>query len=384
MRVLFNIMVFVVVAIAIATATLVASGNRYLLTAFIRTYVEGNTTANINDYRVFETRVISGSRPQPFASRDDALDSVPAALRQTLTDNKTAAFLMVHQGTIIAEYYANGYSASSKTNSFSVAKTVVAMLLGAAIEDELIVGLDQRITDFLPEFEADPLGVNANIGSLAAMNSGYAWDEHYYNVTSPTVELLYGENSEAFVLSGEFSAAPGQTFYYSSASTQLLAVLLSRALKDKDPNYTLSRYLSEKLWHPLGMNDSALWHLDESGMEHGYCCINTNARNFAKLGQLMLQGGRWNEQQLLPATYVAAMTSPKANDKYGLSTWLGLDKDPPYFAMDGHLGQFVIVIPSRELVVVRLGESASKVSKSNASRQFYVDQAMLLLDSLEL
>lgn len=383
MRLLFNLILFIVVAIALATAALVASGNRYILTAVVRTYVAGHTTANINDHRVFDTRVVSGSRPEPWPSRSDALDAVPTALRQSLTENKTAAFLVVQNGTVIAEFYANGYSASSKTNSFSVAKTVVTMLLGAAIEDGLINSLDQRITDFLPEFESDPVGVNTTIGTLTAMNSGYEWDEHYYNVTSPTVELLYGEDSETFVLSGAFSSAPGQTFYYSSASTQLLTVLLTRALKKNDPNYNLSRYLSEKLWHPLGMNDSALWHLDESGLEHGYCCINTNARNFAKLGQLMLQQGRWEEQQLLPAAYVATMTSPQAKDFYGLSTWLSLDKDTPYYAMDGHLGQYVIVIPSRELVVVRLGERAPGGKKNQGSKQFYVDQALRLADALE-
>ena len=106
----------------------------------------------------------------------------------------------------------------------------------------------------------------------------------------------------------------------------------------------------------MQMNDDALWHLDNNGMELVFCCLNTNARNYARLGQLMLNRGRWNDQQLVPADFVKKMTQPGLVEHYGLSTWLGMHKDPAYFWFSGHLGQHIVVIPEHDMIVVRLGE----------------------------
>ena len=244
MRVLKNLLVLIVVVASLGVAGLVASGNGYLVTAALRTYGQGEPTANIDDHRFFSTRIISASRPQPWPERDPLLP-LPGRLQSTLETDHSIAFLVAHRGQVIAEQYFQGYDARSKTNSFSMAKTVMALLLGIAIEDGLVTGMDQRLTDWLPEFEADPKGVNATLGSLVTMDSGYEWDERYYSPMSPTVELLYGPDVESFVLAGYFSARPGERFYYSSASTQLLAVALTRALKRRDPQANLSRYLSE-------------------------------------------------------------------------------------------------------------------------------------------
>ena len=129
------------------------------------------------------------------------------------------------------------------------------------------------------------------------MTSGYDWEEDYYSPFSPTVELLYGDDVSEFVLGGHFSKPEGAEYYYSSAGTQLLAVLITRAIKLQNPSATLSSYLSKKLWQPLGMNSDGRWHLDDSGMELAFCCLNSNARNYAKLGQLMLQDGQWLGEQ---------------------------------------------------------------------------------------
>ncbi len=105
------------------------------------------------------------------------------------------------------------------------------------------------------------------------------------------------------------------------------------------------------------MNDDGLWHLDNSGMELVFCCLNTNARNYAKLGLLMLNNGQWDGQQVLPAGLVEQMIAPLGTHNYGYSTWLGLEHEPAYYHFSGHLGQFVIVVPEHNMVVVRLGES---------------------------
>lgn len=333
------------------------TGNDFMVNAIKRTYMVGEKTANINDHQQFETRTITADVSVPLP-KHSAYNSkpLPDKFLDELNKYNTAAFLVIKDGQVITEHYLNGYNDRSMTNSFSMAKTVTALLLGIAIEEGHIKNLDQPITDFLPEFNNDKLAKNATIGNLAKMNSGYEWDEQYYSPFSPTVELVYGDDVTDFLLSGHFSAEPGEYWEYSSASTQLMGIFISRALKKAGAATNLSDYLSRKLWQPLGMNDDAPWHLDNSGMELVFCCINTNARNFAKLGLLMMNDGKWNGEQLVPQDYIHKMVSPVSIDSYGLSTWLSYDTQIPFYWFSGHLGQYIINVPEHNMVVVRLGE----------------------------
>ncbi len=298
-----------------------------------------------------------------------------------LEANGAVAFLVAHKGKLLAEHYMQGYGPDSKTNSFSMAKTIVTLLVGAAIEDGAISGWDQNITSLIPEFAADPLGKKASIGSFSKMTSGYDWDEHYYSPMSPTAELYYTDDVTEFVLGRGFSHEPDSLHYYSSASTQVLSVALLRALQKSGAANTLSEYLSQKFWIPLGMNADGLWHTDNSGMELGYCCVNTNARNFAKLGQLLLQKGQWRGEQLLPERFVEQITQPVMEPDYGYSTWLSYIKDPKFFAFRGHLGQYIVIAPEHDLVVVRLGTgtTSSDDPGKEATLRSYVEQAIELV-----
>ena len=168
--------------------------------------------------------------------------------------------------------------------------------------------------------------------------------------------MLYGDDVEGFLLSGYFSAEPGSSYEYSSASTQLLGIILKRALREKGNTQTISEYLSEKIWQPLQMNDDALWHTDEKNMELVFCCISSNARNFAKLGMLMLQQGKWQNQQIVTNEFIQLITTPTPTSFYGYSTWINYQSEPNYFWFSGHLGQYIIAIPEHNMVIVRLGE----------------------------
>ncbi len=372
-KILITLLIIIVLPIFILYIT----GHGYILTAVSRTYLVGNTTANINDHQQFNTRVISASKTQAWKTSNNYPKPLPQELHAQLSQGKASAFMVIHQGKIVSEKYFNGYTDRSKTNSFSMAKTIVTLMVGKAIEEGYIESLNQAATDFIPEFKNDPLGKEASIGSFSAMTSGYDWDEQYYSPFSPTVELFYGDDVEDFVLSGSFSSEPEKVLYYSSASTQILALILDRALKAKDPNWTLSKYLSQKLWQPLGMNDDALWHLDGQGMELAYCCINTNARNFAKFGQLMLQNGQWQNKQLIDADYIRLMSKPTLANNYGYSTWLNSYNKPQYYAFRGHLGQRIIIVPSHDLVIVRLGEDS--LGGIEALESLYVKHSLELI-----
>ena len=361
---------------------LVATGHKYILTAVSKTYLKGHNTANIDDYTAFDTREIKSSKNIPWPINNNFSKSLPNDFLKSVEENDGIAFLIAHKGEIISENYFSGYDDKSKTNSFSMAKTVVTLLLGKAIEEGYIESFDQPITDFIPEFKEKITGKTPTIGSFSTMTSGYDWDEHYYSPFSPTVELLYGDDVESFVLEGTFTEYEEPFHYYSSASTQILAIAIKRALKAKNPDATLAAYLSEKFWQPLGMNDDGLWHLDKKGMELSYCCLNTNARNFAKFGQLMLQNGFWNGQQLIDSNYVAQMHTPGVVNYYGYSTWINTTNPTPYYLFRGHLGQYIIIVPSEELVIVRLGKTRGKGGDEGVDETLnsYVNEAIKLVN----
>ncbi|WP_353414547.1 serine hydrolase [Arenicella sp. 4NH20-0111] len=342
----------------VAVVGLLISGNGFILTSIKRTYLAGHITANINDHQVFNVRSIPTAAAKTPLLKHEKFNKtpLPTEFLNELKVGGSAAFLVIKDGKVISENYFNGYDDRSKTNSFSMAKTVTTLLLGIAIQEGHVTGLDQPITDFIPEFSSDPLAKSATIANFSLMNSGYEWDENYYTPFSPTVELYYGGNIEEFLLSGEFSMEPGTFWEYSSASTQIMGIFLLRALQKAGAADTLSEYLSKKIWQPMQMNDDAAWHLDNSGMELVYCCLNTNARNFAKLGLLMINGGNWNGQQLVPQEFVKQMIQPVGQPFYGLSTWLALDRNPAYYWYSGHLGQYIINVPEHNTVIVRLGE----------------------------
>ena len=376
----------VVVVIALlpllAIIGLLITGHGYIFTAVERTYLQGNSTANINDHIAFDTNVINTQSPSPLPqSADYNQGKLSSDTLTVLNKYGTAAYLVIKDGEVIQEHYLNGYHDRSKTNSFSMAKTVLTLLVGVAIEEGIIDSLEQPLTDFLPEFAQDPYGKNATIGQLSLMNSGYDWTEHYYSPFSPTVELMYGSNVEGFLVNRHFSSEPASFFEYSSASTQLLGIVLKRALTKAGKPQTLSQFLSSRIWQPLQMNDDALWHTDSKGMELVYCCINTNARNYAKLGMLMLNMGQWHGQQIIPADYIQSMTTPVATEFYGYSTWINNTFSPNYYWFSGHLGQYIIVIPEHDMVVVRLGETrASDTDFRSVEVPMLINEALRLVD----
>lgn len=365
-----------------AVALLYISGYDYILTSIDRTYLAGNVTANINDNTEFKTNVIKTNDPKPLTKHSNYnTKPLSAEFLNILTDSKSAAFLVLKDGQLLSENYFGRYTNRSKTNSFSMSKTVTTLMLGIAIKDGYVRDLDQAITDFLPEFKSDPIGSTVTVRQLSLMNSGYDWDEQYYSPFSPTVELYYGDNVRRFVLGRQFTQPAGSFWEYSSASTELLGLFLLRALQKNNAAHSLSDYLSEKIWQPMNMNDDALWHTDQQGTELFFCCINTNARNYAKLGLLMQNKGQWGNQQIIPADFINLMIQPVGQPYYGMSTWLGMHKSPAHYWFSGHLGQFIINVPEHNLTIVRLGETMPKGKEHlDDLIPWFIDAALTLVE----
>ena len=353
--------------LVLAALAIQLTGHGYFWKALSATYLQGHSTAHIDDADNFAQRKIATA--QPLAWEKDAMfnkEPLNSATLSYLQQYKSAAFLVAKNGKLLHETYFAPYNESSRTNSFSVAKTVTTMQVGMAVQQGLIPSFDTPITQFLPEFKDNTSGSKATISQVSAMKSGHDWTEKYYLPLNVTTDLYYGTNAEKLVLNQGFERAPGTEYEYSSGSTQLLGVILKRAIQAKNPQSNVSEHLSQSLWQPLGMEKDGIYTLDrvsdQAGMERTYCCIFATARDYAKLGQLLLQDGQWGGKQLLDKAFVELMRQPDLQPFYGHSLWMDWKYKHPFYFMQGHQGQYVIVVPLLQLVVVRVGQYRDKAT----------------------
>jgi CubicO group peptidase (beta-lactamase class C family) len=341
----------------------------------------------IDDYSIFDNRTVETAMGQEWetdlASSQLKLDSLTL---QKFTEYQTIAYLIIKDGKVIFEQYWDGYGTESLTNSFSMSKSIIGLLVGAAIDDGYIKSLSQPISDFIPEYKT-PENKNLSIKDVLTMSSGLNWDESYGSLFSTTTEAYYGKNIKKLIYSLKVVEEPGKKFKYLSGNTQLLAIVVENASGKK-----VAEYAAEKFWKPMGAVNKALWCLDdEDGMEKAYCCFNSNARDFARWGYLVLNNGIWNNDTLISPEYIKLSTSPASyladenNDSinyYGYQWWIQqLDgHNVPY--MRGILGQYIFVIPHENAVVVRLGHKRDekKTNHHPNDTYLYLETAKTLLE----
>ncbi len=341
------------------------TGHGYFWKALSATYLQGHSTAHIDDAGNFAQRTIATAKPLPW-EKDAAFNKSPlnSVMLSYLQQYKSAAFVVAKNGKLLHETYFSPYTESSRTNSFSIAKTITTMQVGLALQQGLMPSFDTPITQFLPEFAGNARASKATISQVSAMKAGHDWTENYKLPFNVTTDLYYGKDAENLVLKQDFEREPGTEYEYSSGSTQLLGVILKRAIQKKNPQSNISEHLSQSLWQPLGMEKDAIYTLDrageDGGMERTYCCIFATARDFAKLGQLLLQDGQWGGKQLLDKAFVDRMRKPDLQPYYGHSLWMDWTYKHPFYALQGHQGQYVVVVPSLQLVVVRVGQYRNK------------------------
>jgi CubicO group peptidase (beta-lactamase class C family) len=375
--------------LALPVAAIQFSGHGYFWKALASTYLQGYSTAHIDDAHNFAQRTIAAGTAQPWP-KDARYNqkTLDPAMASYLQQYGTAAFVVAQKGALVHEQYFGAYSAQSRTNSFSMAKTITTLQVQHAAQQGFISSFDAPLTERLPEYAPNPRGQQATVAQLSSMKSGHDWTENYYLPLNITTDLYYGKDAEKLVLGQGFERAPGAEYEYSSGSTQLLGVFLKRTLQAKAPDLTISGHLSRSLWAPLGMESDAIYTLDrqgsEGGMERTYCCIFATARDFAKFGQLLLQDGQWNGQALLDKAFVERIRKPDLQPYYGHSLWMDWTYKHPFYFLQGHQGQYVIVVPSLDLVVVRTGQTRDKKTKgpngiTPAEVYRFVDQAVAMV-----
>lgn len=371
----------ILVALAALIAVAYTFGYDYLFKGIRETYLRGETGSSIDDGTYFKSHTIAKGSSIPWVK--DSLynqKSLPKALVEDLTQSKTASFLIIKNGKLVHEEYWDGYNQNSKTNSFSMAKAITVMLVGKAIEQKKIKSIDEKFASFYKNYNKVPFGKYLTLANLAEMEAGLNWNEDYNNPFLPNAKAYYGKSLEEAVFLRGFKDQPGTKFEYQSGATQLLGFALRKSI-----NKTIAEYASENLWQPLGMEQNAEWNTDDFGMEKTFCCVNSNARDFAKLGQLFLNNGEFDGKQILNAHFIEEMRTPTklSKEAYGLGLWINNDAAIKHYYFRGLYGQFIIVVPEKQMVIVRTGMDKRKTfDEKDRPKQvvFYVDEVVKNFD----
>jgi CubicO group peptidase (beta-lactamase class C family) len=364
-------------------AMLYITDTDYLLKAVRTIYAKGYTTAFLEDYKEFDNAEIQNNTAQPWPNHKDYNSIAETERLQKYNDAYgTIAYVIIKNDSIWFENYYNGYGEDSKTNSFSMAKSYVSGLMGKAIEEGYIKSLDQPVSDFFPEF-SEGLAAKMTVGDLSSMASGTNWDEKYYSPLSITTRAYFDDDLEKVILGLKVVKEPGQAYKYSSGDTQLLAMVIEKATGEK-----LYNYLTESFWKPLGSENPTLWQVDSEAHDlvKAYCCIASNAKDFARFGKLYKDHGKWNGKQILDSTFVAKSITPRfaESPQYGYGFWMQKRDGKSFFMMRGHLGQYVIVEPEDNIIIVRLGhqkspDAASQIFSDDIS--IYIEEAYKMLNN---
>lgn len=278
-------------------------------------------------------------------------------LDELLESNDTTAFIILHGDELLYEGYFNGSSRESVQTSFSVAKSFIATLVGIAIEEGAIGGLDDPVTTYVPELaQRDDRFRDITLRHLITMSSGLSFEEGGSPWADPA-NTYYGTDLRSAVLTvPSVELPPGTTFDYNDWNVILLGLVLERATET-----SVAEYMESRLWQPMGAEAEGSWSLDSdpSGFEKMFVGVNGWAIDFAKLGWLYLNEGRNGNLQVVPADFVAQATgldtSTDPAPGYQYLWWIDQEHHA-YFAAGDH-GQYIYVMPAADLVIVHHGRS---------------------------
>jgi len=371
------------VIILLLNLIILFSGRLYLYKAIYNTYLKGQSGPSSIEYQIFNNRPIQALKPTKWLiSKRHNSKTVTPEFERLMKVVEAHALVIIKNDSLIHEQYWDGFSDTSHTNSFSMAKSYTSALLGCAIKDGFIKSIDEPVSTYIPEFKTGWRS-EITLKHLVTMTSGIAFDESYGNPFSFPAEGYYGSDLlKACTTYQKMKTKLGTVYTYLSGNTALLGYCITKAIRKP-----LSVYLSEKLWTPMGCENTAYWSLDKKdGLEKAFCCINSNARDFARMGKLYMHYGNWEGKQLVDSSYVAQSivpfdckeTSGIQNITYGYAWWLTEYKGMRIFYMQGMLGQYVICVPDKNLVICRLARKRRVKGKDHTPLDvgYCVDEAL--------
>ncbi|MCD6673802.1 MAG: beta-lactamase family protein [Burkholderiaceae bacterium] len=267
---------------------------------------------------------------------------------------RSAALLIVHDGKLRLERYGLDFDARGRWTSFSVAKSITSVLVGAALRDGFIRSMDDKVSDYIPEMKGSAYD-EVSIRQLLTMTSGVRWNEDYADPESDVARFNNHKPEDGVdALVSYLRRLPrevpaGTRWHYSTGETNLVGILLGRAI-----GKPLADYLSEKIWKPAGMEQKATWILSRTGNEISGCCIQAAARDYARFGLFVLNGARVDGRSIVPDGWLAEATTARTEIDvpergYGYQWWTYADGS---YAARGIFGQGIFIDPKRRIVIV--------------------------------
>ena len=322
---------------------------------------------------VVQNPVYPGADWETSSPEAEGMDAAPLeGIDAYCVEHGCRAVVVVRHGRIVWERYWGGWNEASTDNSWSMAKSVTSALVGIAIDEGKIKGLDESAADFIPEWRGSNRD-KITVGQLLSMTSGLTWAMLYNPLAGDTIKMAQKDDQLAYALDRQLYRAPGTDWYYSDGDAMSFSRIIEAATGTK-----VGDYAQEKLFGPIGVQN-ANWRTDNAGQAMTWCCIFSTAKDFARFGYLFLRNGKWGDQQVVPENWVKTSTQPSQieNMSYGYYWWLLDLPDVPkdLYAAMGFATKRTYVIPSLDIVAVRLGEGDDLAWNDNTFLKPIVDAA---------
>ena len=307
----------------------------------------------------FLNRVIpKGDGPVSALPAGDSL-TMPSDYDRWVTDRTVTSTLVLKDGQIVFEAYYQGTTPDDRRISWSVAKSYLSALFGILVEEGAIASLDEPVTKYAPSLAGGAYD-GATILNVLQMSSGITFDEDYLDYDSDInrmgrVLALGGKMDDFAAGLSESFAAPGETWQYTSIDTHVVG-MVARGATGRD----IPDLMSEKLIAPLGLERDPLYLTDGVGVAFVLGGLNITTRDYARFGQMILQNGMWQGQQIVPAKWITASTMPSARTEpgeigYGYQWWIPVGAEPGQFMGRGIYGQYLYIDQAAGVVIVTTG-----------------------------
>jgi CubicO group peptidase (beta-lactamase class C family) len=333
---------------------------------------------------IYKTHVVkrgSHVRPLPKAARQIEptfrYDGKTWTVADYMKAYRVSGLLVLKDGKVVLERYGLGRKPTDRWTSFSVAKSVTSTLVGAAIQDGKIKSLNSPVTDYIPELKGSAYE-GVTVRQMLMMSSGVKWNEDYADPKSDVAQagtsmLEPGvDPMVSYLRRLPRATEPGSKFSYNTGETDLVGILVSNAV-----GMPLAEYASKKIWQPYGMGQDAVWITDLADRERGGCCISMTLRDYARLGQFILDGGKADGKRIVPADWTTEATRRQIDNGegpgagYGYFWWI---RSPERYDAVGIFGQTIATFPKERLIIVQNAAWPQAVGKElSAARNAMIE-----------
>ena len=369
----------------LAYAASLATGNEHMWRGLRQSWMRGAQNAQVDDLQFQQTHNVPATNPKPWPNhaRYSQVGLTPAQIDSTQAD-RTVGIVLIHNDSLLFEWINPDIAGADtmRCNSFSAAKTLTALAIGAA-EDRGLLSTKERVSKYLPRFQGGANG-KLTIEQVLQMRSSIPFGENYRDPFGFMAKCYYGQDIFSLMPGYEVEDKPGTPWKYQGGNTLLLHEILRKVT-----GKTLSTWFSETIWSPCEATQDAKWGVDEKGIERNFAAFYSTALNFSKVGNMTLNGGMVGSTRVVSEDFIRRMTTPIGElsdgtdiQHYGYQTWLGNHRGHAFHAYIGLHGQYIICIPDLNLVYTRLGFERIKKKHMELDVQIFhsIDIAMGMVE----